>query len=69
MPPALILPEMLLLPVHKFNMPEFTPYPNETSADFAKRMRNQSRSGGMAKAAQRFVQTAEQKKKQINSYS
>lgn len=44
-------------------MPEFTPYPNENAADFAKRMRRQSKGGSRVKAAGRFILTAEEKKR------
>lgn len=43
-------------------MPDFQPYPNESKADFARRMRRQSKGGSMVKAAKRFMLTAEQKK-------
>lgn len=42
-------------------MPEMTPYPNEGSADFASRMKKKSKGGSMVKAANRFIQTAQQK--------
>ena len=41
-------------------MPEFTPYPNEGSGDFAKRMSSKGK-GGIVKAAGRYLQTSAQK--------
>lgn len=49
-------------------MPEFTQYPNESGTDFAKRMQKKTKSGGLVKAANRFLQTStdKNKKKGIN---
>ena len=45
-------------------MPEFTPYPDENSDDFAKRMQRQTKRGGMVRAANRYMQTYEMRKKE-----
>ncbi len=45
-------------------MPEFTQYPNENGADFSTRMRKQAKGGSMVKAANRFMQTYEMRKKE-----
>ena len=42
-------------------MPEFAPYPNEGSAQFAQRMKRGAKGGGIVKAANRFMQSAAQK--------
>lgn len=50
-------------------MPEFTAYPNEGAGDFAKRMKNKSKQGSLVRAAGRFMQSSEQKKKEKPSTS
>ena len=51
-------------------MPETSPYPNENSAAFAKRMKRQAKGGGMVKAANRFMRTQSEKegKKEAEKY-
>ena len=45
-------------------MPMFEQYKNENGADFSKRMRKQTKGGGMVKAANRFMKTYEMRKKE-----
>lgn len=45
-------------------MPMFEKYPDETSANFTQRMKKQTKQGGMVRAANRFLQTSDQKKKE-----